>query len=503
MRFSLVLLTLVFIGSATVFPQTNNDGKRDYQWISGYVFNNFSNCRVLDFNSKPMATYGHPNSINLGRTSTNICDTNGQMLFYTNGLKVCDKAGTLMPNGDSLSPGLYANAYNMGQMLGLNLLQGAIILPMPYNQSKYIVFHESRSDTTCHVTKLLYSIVDMSLNNGLGDVERKNIVLINDTIVDEGLTAVRHSNNRDWWLIVPQLNNNSYYRIWVNPEGVWLDGEQEIGKIHLNGDYSVRFSPDGTKYAYAAYCPELVSWPTLHPAELFRFDRSDGTLGDPREFSFYDSIFWIQNIAFSPNSRLLYASLDKKIYQWNTDSQSITSTSTIVGEWDGYNWGWAPVLFGPCQLAPDNKIYICSTTPYMHVIDKPDIPGVGCDVIQRYIQFPNNKPIESIPNYPDFRLGSDTHTAVANVLSVSPSLRINPNPANEIILLQLIGNSSKVGSTNIEIVDNLGRLMTTIKDIQMNESYQVSTTRYSSGLYLARILINNRLLSSYKFQVVR
>jgi hypothetical protein len=499
MRLSTILLTLVLFESVSVFAQSNNDGKRDYQWLSGYTFNNFSNCRIFDFNNQPMVSYSHQTTINLGYTSTNICDTNGQLLFYTNGLKVCDKNGTLMPNGDSLSNGLYASS-NQGLMTGLNGHQAAIILPMPYYGSKYIIFHQRWADTSLIPTYLLYSIVDMSQNNGLGDVISKNDILINDTIAASGLTAVRHSNNRDWWLLVPRINHNSFYRILLNPEGVWLEGEQEIGKVHLFGEYSARFSPDGTKYAYAAYCPGLFAWPTLHPAELFNFDRSNGTLSDPREFSFYDSIIWIHNIAFSPNSKLLYASLEKRIYQWDTDSYDIASTSTIVGEWDGYTWGWAPTNFSYCQLAPDNRIYLCSTTPYMHIIDKPDIPGIGCDVIQRYIHFSNDKPIIGIPNYPDFRLGSVT--AVNDIASERPSILISPNPAYDYIQIQFAGSFPGYRFLDIEILDYLGRRVKTLNDFHFDDHYRISTLEFTPGLYFVRMLDENRTVSCEKFLVI-
>jgi len=449
-----------------------------------------------------MATYSHPNTINLGKTVTNICDTNGELLFFTNGLQICDKNGMLMPNGDSLSPGLYANS-NMGLTDGLNCPQGAIILPMPYYGSKYVIFHELSAGSSNTAIGLLYSIVDMSQMNGLGDVISKNNLLISDTLSSGGLTAVRHSNNRDWWLLVPQVNHASFYRILVNPEGVWLDGEQEIGEVHLNGDYNVRFSPDGTKYAYVSYCPDLlISLPVIHISELFNFDRSSGLLSDPKEFSFYDTNTHVYHIAFSPNSNLLYASLGKRIYQWDTESMDMDSSMTIVGEWDGSTWGWAPTYFNYCQLAPDNKIYFNSAPAanYLHVIDKPDIPGIGCNVIQRYIHFSNDKPITGMPNFPDFRLGSVT--AIPELEELKENLNFSPNPASDFIQFQVIGKISHNVTLDVEIIDNLGRQLAKINSIQIDESYRVCTSSYPPGLYIARIVSNNKTLLSKKFLVI-
>jgi WD40 repeat protein len=315
-----------------------------------------------------------------------------------------------------------------------------------------------------------------------------------------GLTAIRHSNNRDWWLLVPRINDNTFYRILVAPEGISLDGEQEIGKVHLYGEYSVRFSPDGTKYAYAAYCPAdgPPTWPVLHPSELFDFDRSNGHLNDPIEFSFFDTNSWIHNIAFSPNSKLLYASLGKRIYQWDTDAQDMDSTMTIVGENDGYTWYGVPTFFSYCQLAPDNRIYLCSLGPFMHIIDKPDIPGVGCDVIQRNIHFPNDKPIMCIPNFPDFRLGSVT--AVSEIAN-ERSILIYPNPANDFLQIHFTEDFPVSNSLEIEIIDYLGRQIETLSEISSTNPCTISTSDYTPGLYFVKVQDEKRVLSCKKIIV--
>ena len=57
-----------------------------------------------------------------------ISDTNGQILFYTNGEEVFNKDHVLMQNGDLLNGSQYA-------------IQPAVIIPMPLSDSKYYCNH--------------------------------------------------------------------------------------------------------------------------------------------------------------------------------------------------------------------------------------------------------------------------------------------------------------------------------------------------------------------------
>jgi hypothetical protein len=87
-----------------------------------------------------------------------------------------------MQNGDSI----------LGQLWYHELL----ILPFPGNDSLYYLFSIGVSS----VYGLKYCVIDMKANGGLGEVIQKNIQLQSLPMVD-CLTAVKHGNGRDWWLI--------------------------------------------------------------------------------------------------------------------------------------------------------------------------------------------------------------------------------------------------------------------------------------------------------------
>jgi hypothetical protein len=136
----------------------------------------------------------------------------------------------------------------------------------------------------------------------------------------------------------------------------------------------------------------------------------------------------------------------------------------------------------------------------MHIIDKPDIPGIGCDVIQRYIHFSNDKPIRGIPNYPDFRLGSVT--AVNDIASERPSIHISPNPAYDYIQIQFAGSFPGYRFLDIEILDYLGRQVKTRNNIHFDDHYRISTLEFTPGLYFVRMLDEHRTVSCGKFLVI-
>ena len=134
-------------------------------------------------------------SINGGALSTNegcatISDGLGNLLFYTEGSIVWDRNNNVMPNGT----GLFGDASST---------QSAIIVPKPNDIDIYYVFTVDNNLDGSNVG-LNYSIVDMRLNNGLGDVDpnRKDILVHdNNGSYGESIIAVP-GDNCDIWLTI-------------------------------------------------------------------------------------------------------------------------------------------------------------------------------------------------------------------------------------------------------------------------------------------------------------
>src|SRR4029453_2393875 len=63
-----------------------------------------------------------------------------------------------------------------------------------------------------------YSIVDMSLNGGYGDIIDKNTILFGPS--GEKVTAVRHANGTDAWVIGHSFDNADFYAYNITTSGI-------------------------------------------------------------------------------------------------------------------------------------------------------------------------------------------------------------------------------------------------------------------------------------------
>ena len=106
----------------------------------------------ITFNTNP------PSALTDGQLDTwegcaSISDNFGNLLFYTDGSTIYNKSHTVMPHGT----GLMGDASSS---------QSAIIIPHPTSLNLFYVFTVPASTTE----GLRYSLIDMTLDGGLGDV---------------------------------------------------------------------------------------------------------------------------------------------------------------------------------------------------------------------------------------------------------------------------------------------------------------------------------------------
>ncbi|MFN0016438.1 MAG: hypothetical protein ACKVU2_18000 [Saprospiraceae bacterium] len=352
-----------------------------------------------------------------------------------------------MPNGDGISPGKIHDGYCKS---GYPAWQGNLILPWPGHENNYIFFH-TRTEGDAIKTELLYSIVDMALDAGMGDVGPvKNQSAIDDTLANM-LTAVRHGNGRDWWVIIPRDYGNAYYTLLLSPSGLSSPSIQWAGESWGYEDWSGQsaFSPDGSWYARANPYNEL---------HLFRFDRCSGLLSQPLKLILPDPDLFACGVAFSPNSQRLYVSTGLQLYQYDLTMPNVAATRTLIGKYDGFDVTGLPTTFFQMMLAPNGNIYMTctSTVNVLHVIHNPDSLGLACDFRQHDLLLPTRNHWR-IPNFPHFRLydlpGSPCDSLGINgpVAAGEPAgaerarLAVWPNPAQASCTVQLMGEDMAAG----------------------------------------------------------
>jgi hypothetical protein len=101
----------------------------------------------------------------------------------------------------------------------------------------------------------------------------------------------------------------------------------------------------------------------------------------------------LEQIAFSPNSKYIYFSGYRNIYQLDISNEF--NIANVIG-----------VLLSSAylQLGPDGKIYFSSFwTKDIGYINRPDFPGLSCDLKIFPFSTPNANSYQ-IPQYPNYRL---------------------------------------------------------------------------------------------------
>ena len=250
---------------------------------------------------------------------------------------------------------------------------------MPGNYHLYYVFYVTAEPIFAYGNDdtnplyLSYSIVDMNLDNGLGgiDVMQKNLQAIEDTLVLGRLTACKHANGRDWWVITHEYYTDVYYKILVTPEGIQGPFIQKIGSMLLWNDIfgEAAFSPDGSKFAMMNASNIL---------DYMEFNRCTGEFINDQSFTIPDNQ-GTYGCSFSPNSRFLYASSKYHLYQYDTWNPNMVSDVIHIAEWDSFYSQNVQVLFFMHQLGPDNRIYISTFngSKYYNIINQPDSLGIA------------------------------------------------------------------------------------------------------------------------------
>ena len=420
----------MFVCSGVLLAQEGH--KRSNVWLLGG--DSGGGGLKLDFNKEPVEITYEQTGVWMRVANTSICSENGEYLFASNGVKVANALGVTMLNGDSITSGFLLSNWPTASPLQ----QGVLALPKPGSNEIYYVFalnyelpfwsHPTYSGFA--PTRLNYHTIDMREDGGLGAVVEKHQVALQDTLARGSLIAARHANGCDWWVIIPEIHSNCYYRILVTEEGVQPAQKQCLGKAWSDLDAaSAVFSPDLKKY---------VRFNAFNGMHIFDFDNWSGQLSRPRKVltpMLIEQAGYFTDVAISPNSQYAYVMGFTKAYQYNLDAEEIGSTVVQVAEWDGTYNPYA-TIFNSCALAPDGKIYVgsSSSTFNLHVIEKPDLPGLACEFVQRAVDLPsyNHAGRPNHPYYGDPEKLCEVPVATEEEESYSP-VAVYPNPASEVL----------------------------------------------------------------------
>jgi gliding motility-associated-like protein len=331
----------------------------------------FGNQAGLDFSGgNPVAVFNGQLSAVEGVTT--IADSQGDLQFYTNGITVWNKFHVPMANGT----GLFGD---------FSSTQAAVVVQKPGSVNLYYVFTTNPFETD---GGLRYSIVDMSANNGLGQVTAKNILLNGSTC--EKISVVRHANGQDVWVVTHLWNSDAFYALKVTSAGIGTTQvTSNAGSIvtadsdHANAVGYMKVSADGKK---------IVTCHTfLNKAELFDFDTATGQVSNAQLLCDEANVYGVE---FSPDNNILYISTveQKKIFQFNLTASNIADSKILIAT--------LPQSPGALQLAPNGKIYIAmAETDKLSVINNPDKTGVNCNLTVNSIDLEGRVCMLGLPSF--------------------------------------------------------------------------------------------------------
>ena len=335
--------------------------KQNNQWRFGFGAS-------IDFNSIPpsfpsgaaLPTLVPPLNGSFIEGTASIADRiTGDLLFYTDGQTVWNAQNQPMPNGSELAGNTY-----------LSSITGAVIVPVPQSCSKYYVF--TIGDPENGYDGLKYSVVDMELNNGLGDIisGQKSIFLYQNQ--SQCINVYPKSTQDGYWVLTGDGTGLGIAAFEVNASGI--DTIPVISQINTDA-ITFKINPQGTKLV-------TISENMTYGISLYNFDAATGILSDPINVPFVVPDDLLKYFEFSPNGQYLYATSDSYFYQFDITSNNASaiqaSATMITIPFSG--------SYGMPQLGPNGKLYVFKS-PYVYQIENPNNQAASIGAIT---QLPTN-----------------------------------------------------------------------------------------------------------------
>ncbi|MDD2529509.1 MAG: PKD domain-containing protein, partial [Lentimicrobiaceae bacterium] len=333
--------------------------------------------------------------------TTSISDTNGNLLFFTDGQTVWNKEREIMINGE----GLHGDRYNP---------QPAVICPDPGNADRYYVFTVGSPDIH---KGLEYNIIGMALDNGNGSVVTKNVVVPAGEFAKHKITAVKKANNVDYWIIT-RFDDPNNPNVWacfsltatgldpipvISPARYSVNAWMQHGAVKVSHDQkkiiSVQSGDAGSHGRFDVCNFDIITGEIDHRFYI-------------KEHNSNPDGFGIYGMEITPDSKLLYISFYafhqaplsylSFVYQYDltrTDSLGFLNSRLVVS---------TDSRASSLQLGPDGKIYVStiSSDPfnsrYLGVIHNVWERGIFCNYEKNAVDIGvyNGHSGSTLPSFP-------------------------------------------------------------------------------------------------------
>ncbi len=440
--------------SLFIFHSLNcHSQKEGNQWYFGYRAG-------LSFNSSPPKAL-NDSKIYQWEGCSSMSDESGNLLFYTDGITVWNKMHKEMENGTNLF-GHYSST------------QSALIVKKPKSNSIYYIFTTNTNDIPFPDTPNLgvcYSIVDLSINNGEGKLVLKNAPIL-PSLSTEKITAVKHANKSDIWIITAQYTSSFLQAFLLNENGI--NSTPITSKV-----------PDKFKAKHgclkASASGDLIGDARTSFSYVYKFNNETGQISEFLKFPIQNSY----GVEFSQDQSKVYFSNSDNyktcfINQFNLNGSSpdeIINSHLVIGKYPG-------CCGSTLQIGPDRKIYVAHVlNNYLGVISDPNKFGSACEYLDSSILL-NGTCTYGLPNLVnDYYLAQST-----SIKEISPSklnyYSIYPNPSFNSSILTIKNDSFHI--TKIEIIGIDSKKIVYSRNLFENE-IKLNISLLNPGIYFIRI----------------
>jgi gliding motility-associated-like protein len=358
----------------------------------------FGHNAGLDFTSAGNPTPVQSAIFTHSAKSATQCDAQGNVLFYANGLKIWDKQGNVMPG--SQNPGMLS--HNSSWTIQ------ARIVPDPVNTNRYYVFNLFPSSGQPpfgpeSIGQLTYTIVDLSLNGGLGAVVTGSAHILIDTNTGSYMDIVPDDACNLWLLVQSGVVHTFNFKAYkISPSGVSLTPVVSPLGFLASALPAFPYGIDNRNGQMIYSYTRNKIFTSYNGGDLyaFSFDPSTGKVSNPNLLGWNYAPTTAQSmsvpgICLSPDESMLYTcgytvgsqfelrqypivttgsnvSLGPAVHLFNTNSAQYVA----VMQQTSYVWNESDV-----QRGPDNKIYVAFNMgqDFLGVIDQPDLSGPACN----------------------------------------------------------------------------------------------------------------------------
>jgi len=400
-------------------------------------------------------------SINTAEGCASLSSSTGRLLFYTDGKAVYNSAGATMPHGASI----VSFSTNSAE-------QAALIISVIGNPNQYYIFSRE-AGATPGWDHMAYSIVDMTLDSGLGDIVSDSMGIPLVDTLGENMIAVT-GNNNDIWLITHKLDTSIFLAYNISSAGIGApvlsNVKTFVGSAECYQVGMLKASPNRRKLLQAEYrsCQG-------YGTSLYDFDPGTGIISNGILIDTFSTTYGAE---FSPDNTKVYLSNGlSDITQYDISSSSISAIAAsryVVTD---------TIYTGDLKLGSDGKIYfsLVGNGIIMGSISSPNLSGALCGYSPNAVTLLSNA--DEGAGLPNLYVTTDTtnRVGISEIITIS-NIMIYPNPATTTLTIS-------ANQINQITINNL--LGQTMYSHECNSpQVQVDVANFPPGVYFVKINSN-------------